>query len=156
IGDPGAPGWQLDPWKSYDGMTLAEHLRRQGASADAVELLGDTLWFGYGWTEVSALHRLLSDVALFYLGQPTLVVPGGSDLRPKASAAPPGDRIHYRPPVVEIVHEPAGVRAVFQQDAARRSLTAERVICTVPVPALRRIVFSPELPAARRRIVEQL
>jgi monoamine oxidase len=156
MGDPTAPGWQLDAWKSYDRMTLAEHLRRQGASAGAVELLGDTLWFGYGWPQVSALHRLVSDVALFYLGQSSLVIPGGCDLLPKAFAAALGDRIQYRSPVLEVVHEPGGVRAVYQQGGAERLLTADRLICTAPVPALRNIAFGPELPAAKRQIFEQL
>jgi monoamine oxidase len=156
IGDPAAPGWQLDPWRSYDRVTLAEHLRRQGASADAVELLGDTLWFGWGWAQVSALHRLLSDVALFYLGQSTLVIPGGSDLLPQAFAKALGDRVRYRSPVQKLLHEPGGVRVVFQQGGAERSLIAERVVCTVPAPVLRKIEFSPELSAAKRQVVEQL
>jgi monoamine oxidase len=156
IGDPAAPGWRLEPWKSYDQMTLSELLRRQGASAEAVELLGDTVWFGYGWSQVSALHRLLSDVALFYLGQSSRVIPGGSDLLPKAFAAALGGRIQYRSPVARIVHEPGAVRVVFQQGGAERSLAADRLICTVPCPALRKIVFGPELPARKREIVEQL
>jgi monoamine oxidase len=156
IGDPAAPGWRPEAWKSYDQLTLSELLRRQGASGEAVELLGDTVWFGYGWSQVSALHRLLSDVALYYLGQSTKVIPGGSDLLPKAFAAALGGRIRYRSPVVRIVHEVGGVRVVFQQSGAERSLTAERLICTVPCPALRRIVFGPELPARKRQIVEQL
>jgi monoamine oxidase len=156
IGDPAAPGWRLEAWKSYDQMTLAELLRRQGASGEAVELLGDTVWFGYGWSQVSALHRLLSDVALFYLGQSSKVIPGGSDLLPKAFAATLGGRIQYRSPVARIVHETGGVRVVFQQGGAERSLTADRLICTVPCPALRKIVFGPELPARQRQIVEQL
>ncbi|HVR06843.1 MAG TPA: FAD-dependent oxidoreductase [Thermoanaerobaculia bacterium] len=156
IGDPTAPGFRQEPWRAYDQETLAALLERQGASAEAVELLGDTTWFGYGWTQGSALHRLLSDVALFYLGQPTLAIPGGSDQLPKAFAAALGDRVRYRTPVVRIVHEPGWARVVFREGGAERSATADRVVCAVPCPALRRIVFGPDLPAAKRQVLDRL
>jgi monoamine oxidase len=156
IGDPAAPGWRLAPWLDLDRLTLAEFLRRQGASSEAVALLGATAWFGYGWGEVSALHRLLSDLALFYLGQRAQVLPGGSDRLPRAFAAALGGRIRYQAEVIRVVHEAGAVRAVFRQQGAEQSLAADRLVCAVPCPALRRIRFGPELPESRRRIAEEL
>jgi len=156
IGDPTAPGWRLDPWKAYDAMSLAEYLKRQGASSDAVELLGDGLAFGYGWSQVSALHRLLSDVALFCLGQPVKAIPGGTDLLPKAFAAALGGRIRYGAPVEKILQEPGRVRAVFRLGGAEQLVAADRLICTAPCPVLRKVVFGPELPARKRQILERV
>jgi monoamine oxidase len=156
IGDPADPGWRLAPWQDLDRLTLAEFLRRQGASSEAVALLGASVWFGYGWGEVSALHRLLSDVALFYLGQRTQVLTGGSGRLPEAFAAALGGRIRYQAAVTRVVHEAGAVRVVFEHQGAEQSLAADRVICAVPCPALRRIRFGPELPESRRRIAEQL
>jgi monoamine oxidase len=156
IGSPTASGWQLEPWKRFDSMTVAQLLRQEEASSEAVEMLGDSLWFGYGWGSGSALHRLLSDLALFFLGETTLVLPGGMDQLPRAFAAALRGRIRYGVPVTAIRQQPGGVVAVVRRGAAEETLAAERLICAVPCPALRRLRFEPELPEARRRIVEQV
>jgi monoamine oxidase len=159
IGDPGAPGWSVEPWKSYDTMTLASFLKRQGASDAAVELLSDTLPFGYGWSQVSALHRLLSDIALFFLdaSQISMVIAGGNDRLPLGLAKRLGDRIHYGAAVVKVMQQPGRVRAVYRRNGgAEEWVDADRLICAAPCPALRNVEFQPELPAARRQILEQL
>jgi monoamine oxidase len=158
IGDPTLPGWKLDPWKSYDQMTMADFLRRQGATPGAIELLGDVVPFGNDWSRVSALHRLLSDVTLFYLGDDSAKksIPGGLDQLPRAFAKSLGDRIRYGVAVTKIVHQTGGVRAVFQDHGAERWLEADRLICTAPCPPLRKISFDPGLSAAKSRIIEQL
>jgi monoamine oxidase len=137
-------------------MTLADYLKSQGASADAVTLLGQALWFGQGWESGSALHRLVSDVALFYMGQATLVLQGGSDLLPQAFARGLRDRIRYGVPVVQVRQEAGKVQVDCLQAGQAERLEAERVICTVPVPALRRIGFSPSLSAAKKLAVDGL
>jgi len=158
IGDPTAPGWRLDPWKSYDQMTMADFLRRQGASPDAVELLGDVVPFGNDWSRVSALHRLLSDVALFYLGSESSskVIPGGLDRLPQALARSLGDRVRYGAAVTKVVHQPGGVRAAVREGGVERWLDADRLVCAVPCPPLGKILFDPGLSAAKRRVIEQL
>jgi len=156
IGDPTAPGWQLERWKSYDAITVAELLRRAGASDEALEMLGDSLWFGYGWSSGSALHRLLSDLALFFLGQSAKVIQGGCDLLPRAFAKALGERIRYGSPVARIEQRRGGVRAVVRRGGAEQAFDADRLVCTVPCPALRQVRFDPELPVARRRMIEQL
>ena len=157
LGDPTSPDWRPDASLGYDEITLAEFLSRQGASADAVALLGYCLWFGYGWPTVSALHRLLSDVDLYYfLGDEAFAFRGGSDVLPNAFAARLRERIRYGAAVTKIVQEGGRVRAVFAQRGAEQGIEADRLVCTVPCPALRRIAFSPELQPAKRRIVEQL
>ncbi|HXO19224.1 MAG TPA: NAD(P)/FAD-dependent oxidoreductase [Thermoanaerobaculia bacterium] len=156
LGDPTAPGWRIDPFKSWDEVTLAEFLRAAGASAEAITLLGDCMWFGYGWSTGSALHRLISDAALFYTGQSAHVIQGGSDLLPKAFATALRERIHYGSAVERIFQEPGKVRAQFRQGGALRALEADRLICTVPCPVLQKITFTPELPARKRQIIGEL
>ena len=135
---------------------MAELLKRQGASSEAIELLGESLWFGYGWSEVSALHRLLSDVALFCEGQSSKMIPGGNDRLPQAFAKALGDRIRYGAPVVKVLEEPGRVRVVFKKGQEELSVAGDRVILTAPLPALRKVVFGPELPERKRQIWEQL
>ena len=137
-------------------MTLADYLKQQGASSGAVDLLGDTLWWGYGWTTGSALHRLISDLILFLLADRVQTLQGGNDQLPKAFAAALRERIWYAAAVTKIHQEPGGVRAVFRQGGAERTLEADRLICTVPAAVLRKIKITPELPERKREIFGQL
>lgn len=156
MGDPSDPSWQLAAFKDFDAVTLAEFVKRQGASDEAVALLGDVLWWGYGWPTVSALHRLVSDVVLFLQSEGVLVFEGGTDSLPLAFAKALRERIWYEAPVLKIHQEPGKVRAVFRQVGGERTLEADRLICTVPVPVLRKIAITPELPARKRQIFGQL
>lgn len=156
IGDTGNPAWRPDAFQEWDRVTLAEWLVQQGASAEAVELLSDSVWWGHGWQEVSALHRLVSDVGLFLLGQKSYVIQGGTDLLAQAFARTLRERIRYGAPVVAVEQTAGGVRAVFEQAGSRQELSADRLICTVPAPVARKIEFSPGLSAAKRQALERL
>jgi monoamine oxidase len=158
IGDPTDPGFQLERFKRYDGMTMAEFVQSQGGSSEAIALLSAVFdGFGFGWSEVSALHRLVSDVALFAAGRGgPHFFPGGSDQLPRAFAAALKERLWYGVPVVKVIQEPGKVRAVYRQGGAEQSLEADRLICAVPGPVVRKIAFTPELPARQRDILGKL
>jgi monoamine oxidase len=154
IGDPTDPSWRIDPFLPWDQMTLAELLKGRGLSEGAIRLLAVNMIGGYGWSEGSALHRLVSDLALFPTGARFLA--GGADRLPDAFARALGERIWYGAPVIRIVQQPNRVRVVFRQIGEERTIEADRVVCTAPIPALRKIAFTPELPPAKRRIFSQL
>lgn len=158
MGTPTDAGWSLDRWAQYDKMTLTEFYKSRGASDGAIELMSANTTFGYGWDEVSALHRLISDMALTQVTSPKpgRFLEGGSDRLPYAFAQRLRERIWYRAPVTRIQQEPGKVRVVFQQRGEERTLEADHVVCAAPVPALRRIEFTPELPASRRQILSGL
>jgi monoamine oxidase len=157
IGDPSAPEWRLDRFAAYDQVSLHDWLRARGASEGAIELMATTATFGYGWKEVSALHRLISDVALAppLTAAPTFV-DGGSDRLPNAFARALREQIRYRSPVTRILARPDAVRVVFRHRGEDATLDADYVVWAAPLPALRQVEIVPELPAARRRILSQL
>jgi monoamine oxidase len=157
LGDPSEPGWRLEAFASLDGMTVDELLSHQGASREAIALLSQGLVFGHGWSTGSALHRLVSDLALFSAGSGSVsVLQGGSDQLPIAFARTLRERILYGAAVVKILQEDGGVRVVFRQAGAERALAADRLVAAVPVPALRRIEFSPRLSPRKRQIHDTL
>jgi monoamine oxidase len=158
MGNPADPAWRLDRWTKYDQMTLAGYLRSQGASNGAIKLMAANAFFGYGWDEVSALHRLVSDLALFPETDPDppRFFEGGSDRLSDAFARNLRERIWYRAPVTKIRQEAGKVRVVFRHLGEEKSLEADHAVITAPVPALRKIEITPELPAARRQIIAQL
>lgn len=154
--EPTDPAWKLDPFKDWDQVTLAAWLKGQGASDEAIALMGHSLFFGHGWSTGSALHRLISDVALFYMGQASHVIPGGMDLLPRAFAQTLRERIWYGAAVTGIVQQADRVRVAFQQGGSERTLEADRLICAVPVPLLRQVSITPELPARKWQILGEL
>lgn len=161
MGDPTDPAWRLDRFADFDQMTLTELLKSRGASEGALRLLSANTFFGYGWPEVSALHRLVSDVALFQApgGTPLRFLDGGMDSLPNAFAKALRERIWYGAPVAAIRQEPAGVSVVVRQGGPQgeaRTLAADYLVCTAPLPALRRIEVTPGLSPAKARIVEGL
>jgi len=159
IGNPTAADFRIDTLKTIDQMTLADWLKSQGASDEAVALLGTSSFFGYGWNTGSALHRLISDIALFFSSTGVLVLPGGNDQMPQAFAKALRDRIHYGAPIARIAHQADKVRVTFRQahgEQTEQTLEADHLICTLPTPALRRVDITPALPAQKIQIIEQL
>jgi len=156
VGDPTAPGWRLDRLQRFDRMTVEQLLLSQGASHEAIALLSYCLGVGYGWSTGSALNRMVSDFALFHKDQPVRFIAGGFDRLPQAFARALRDRVCYGSPVTKVFQETARVRVVCRQAGGERTLEADRLICTAPCPVLRKIDWSPELPAAKRRILAEL
>lgn len=158
IGNPTVPGFSLDRWKEYDAMTVNDFLRRQGASEGGVHLMSILATYAFDWDKGSALHRLVSDIALNQIsgiGVGTYLS-GGSDSLPNAIAKTLRERIWYCATVTRVEREPAGVRVVFRQRGEERNVTGDYVVCAVPVPAMRKIEFTPELPALKRKIISEL
>jgi monoamine oxidase len=156
LGDPADPAWKLAGAKKFDDMTLADYLiQEKGASPGAVDLLSDTMWWGYGWKTGSALHRMVSDLVMFLLAERVQIFQGGNDQFPKAFARSLREKIRYGVPVTRIQQEAGKVRVTFRQGGQTETLEADRVICAAPVPALRRIEI-PSLTDRKRRIVQQL
>ena len=72
---------------------------------------------------------------------------GGTDMLPKAFAQRLGEKIHYGSPVVRIEQDAQQARVVFLKSGQRQTLTADKVLCTIPFSVLRNI----ELPALSER-----
>jgi monoamine oxidase len=154
IGDPTAPGWPPAALAAYDRMTVAEFLRARGASPDAVVLLAlGYLDLGGDGIETYSALSMLRDLALRRGRQRFWAIAGGNDRLPAAMAARLGQRVRYGAPVIRI--EPgAGTAAVVTREAGRsRRWVADRVICTLPPPALAALEVSPDFAPARRRAI---
>jgi monoamine oxidase len=157
ISNAASPDWPPNSLKEYDQMTFSEFLRKQGASPDAVALLRlgyPDLW-GDGVDSVSALG-LLRDFALGGDTKQTYTIKGGSDLLPKAFAARLTDKIRYGAPVVRIEHNAQGVRIVYLQAGAHKTIAADHLICAMPFSVLKHIETSPRFSPEKERAIEQL
>ncbi len=72
---------------------------------------------------------------------------GGTDLLPKAFAQRLGEKIHYGSAVVRIEQDASQARVMFLKAGQRQTLTADKVLCTIPFSVLRNV----ELPALSER-----
>jgi monoamine oxidase len=154
MGDPDAPDWPNTAAKAYDSVTMAEFLKKQGASHGAIELLEypfqsaeeDPGSFLYNLREFWHDSR----AAMRYK------IEGGNDLLPKGFAAKLQERVHYGSPVMRIEHNSRKVRAVVRQFGTHHTFEGDHLICTVPFPALRRVEVYPPFSELRRRAIAEL
>ncbi len=155
FGDSMDPTSNPEPLKIYDRMTLSEWMKNCGASADAIELFRNTLWFGTGM-EASAMHVLLSDLFPFFRGQTAYTFKGGCDILPRALADRLKEFIYYGSPIIQVSQNERGVRVAFLQSGLRQNLEADFLICTVPFPVLKGWEFSPPLSENKRKAIDSL
>ncbi len=74
-------------------------------------------------------------------------IKGGMDLLPKAFARHLAGKIHYAAPVVRIEQDAGRAHIVFLQAGATQTVSADRVLCTIPFSVLRNL----EMPAFSER-----
>jgi monoamine oxidase len=126
----------LDEWNGY---SLAEFLASRGASADWI----NHLYVAENGSELATTGALawLVQSALDWDWGTTYYLNGGLDQIPEALADAVvglGGVIHHRAAVVALDQSAAGVTVSYVNAAgALQSLSAARVVCTLPFPVLR-------------------
>lgn len=152
--DPDA--WSEPPLSELDEISLAEYMRRQGASEGAIRVVEHTQYFGPRPEETSALSVALSDIPLFYSGAGLFVLAGGNDRLPTDMARRLRRDVRYGVEVREVRSGPDGARVRGRHAGRPFELAADRVIVTVPAPVLRGLRIEPALPSDQAEAVEKL
>jgi monoamine oxidase len=154
MGDPSAPNWPNAAAKAYDHISKAEFLKEQGASHGAIELLE----YPFQSAEDDPVSFLYNLREFWHDSRSTIryKITGGNDLLPKAFAAKLADRIQYGSPVMRIEQDSTKVRTVVSRMGTHHVFEADRLICTVPFPALRRVEVRPPFSELRRRAIAEL
>lgn len=153
IGNAGAPDAPPSALARFDSLSYTEFLQRQGASPDARLLL--TL--GTGSNEHHATSALMRLRAAVWRGrtQRWTKIRGGNDQLPKAFAIALGDSIHYMTAALRIDQSPEGVRVVAVRNGTTETFDADYLVCTVPLPVLRRLDVRPAFPARVQRAIRE-
>ena len=145
---------------SASDVSMRRALAAAGASDEALRLMnvaantndiGTTSW----------LWALREDWRRSHGGPQVFRVNGGNSRLPLAMAAALRQPVETGQRVEAIVqHDASGSsprqRRVTVRLADGRTRTADAVICTLPMPALRALAFTPALPPAQRRWVDTL
>jgi monoamine oxidase len=128
-----------------DDVSFTEILKKDGASAAAIEFIGN---------RGSALEVIWHAAILKKRGVP-LVPPvvyrlkGGNQVLPDTFARKLGERIHLNAPVTAIEHGSSGVRVSYREFGQPRTMDADFLVCCMNAIILRRIPVTPAWPEAK-------
>ena len=135
-----------------DRLSVADLLKRQGASAAALQFFG-----GSG----SSLQAIWA-AAIKKLRGTDLVskklfrIKGGNQLMTDAFAARLGDRVHLGRPVTRIEHGPSGATVSFRDAGRERKLETDYVASCVSAVVLRQLPVSPAWPEAKAFVLREM
>ena len=82
-------------------------------------------------------------------------IKGGTDLLPKAFAQRLANKIYYGSPVVRIEPDQKAVRVVFLHAGSPQTITADRVLCTIPFSVLRNVEL-PGLSESKLEVIKRV
>ena len=149
-------------WRSADMANLDQSAeafyRAHGLDAAALGWVGANNSYGNRLHDTSmlSLFRVASSIGrAISMRQPALETGGGNARIPEAMAADLGTVMHGEQ-VVAIRQRPGGLGDVQVECASGRRWQAATVICTLPLPALRRISFEPGLDALQQAAVQSV
>lgn len=80
-------------------------------------------------------------------------IKGGTDLLPTTLASKLTDKIYYGAAVVRIEHDAKSARAVFVQNGARQTVSADRILSTIPFSVLQNIELPNSFSDGKQRVI---
>ena len=154
LGDPFRIDYASPVARKLDSVTTAQFLREQGASESAIDLLS---WpWATAQDDRSSFLWTIREIAYESQEKIRNKIVGGNDKLPHAFAATMKDAIHYGAPVVRLEQDDKGVRAIVKRGTSHETFAADRLLCTIPFPALRGIAAQPAFSAAKTRAIDEL
>jgi monoamine oxidase len=141
--------------RELERRSLYSQLTQAGLSPDAIQLLASA-WNLEPALHVSLIEHLREEHEGTWVEEFDEIV-GGMDSMPRGIAGMLRNRVRLGCPVVAVRREGSRVSATFLRDGqVPETVSADWMICTVPLGVLSRIAFTPALPAmkadAARRI----
>jgi monoamine oxidase len=145
-----------DPFRAglndLDQMSLADLLRRDGASAAAIEFAG-----GSG----SALQVIWNAAIKKLRGTPLITkkllrLVGGNQRMTDAFAARLGERLRLGCPVIAIEHSPNGVRVRYREFGEEKTMEADHLVSCVSLVVLRQMPVTPRWSEDKNFIIQQM
>lgn len=155
-----SPLASVTAWRDEANSTLdisaLEHLRARGLPAEALRLLAVNNSYGdsLAATSLRNLYFTQTNIAeIIKTPGPTLGIAGGNQRLPEAMAMALRTPVLQGKRAVAVRGEGQGVEVVCADDTKYR---ARFVICSLPLPAMRNITFSPALPSDFALAIQQV
>lgn len=147
-------------FKALDDMSLADYLRQQGASDNAIRIMSMGYWdqVGDGPESFSAISAI-EESALFarypYQGA-GFQIQGGNDLLPRAFAQALGASVHLNSPVIALRQHSDGVQVSVDGPHGVQQVQADFAICAAPFAMMSRMSFPHGISARRQQAFASL
>jgi monoamine oxidase len=128
---------------SLDGLSVAELLKKDGASAAAIEWIGDS--------ENSALHVVWKAAILRLRGVPlwpreVYRLKGGNQRLPDAFSEKLAGRVRRNCPITAIRYGDTGTRVTYKENGREKTLDGDYLVCCMSAVMLRQIPATPAWP----------
>jgi monoamine oxidase len=152
VGDPTSEDFPTASASTLDRYTLAEFLRKNGASDDwlKVFLAAEGTIGRVNTLAITALEAAPNDGEF----TKTYGLVGGNDQLPNALARTLGERVTYNSPVVRLVHGDDGVTVTVRHRSRQHEVRADHCICTLPFPVLRDVEITPGFSDLKMKAIE--
>ena len=157
VGNPRKPGWPPESLRELDDISLGQLLRDLGASDGAIDIIAASQLgiLGFGLDSISALDGVVTEaiatVAAFY------EIAGGNDLLPKAFKQRVTKKVFKKKSVaLRIEQNENSVTVTYSRKGVIETITADRVICTLPFPVLKDIDVFPAFSPDKQQVMEDI
>lgn len=137
-----------------DTQSIAQVYDRDGASAGARAILGGG--------QTSALFKIWQSFILHTrripIYHPDILyrLQGGNQTMTDAFARRLGDKVHLDCRILDVEHGESGVTVTYEEFGETKTASADFLACCLPVPAIKNILFSPELPAEKQFVLDNV
>ena len=156
VGNPRKRNWPPDELRDIDTISMKQLLSNLGASEGAIDIIAASQLglLGLGLESISAMDGVVTEAiasdSLFYE-----IVDGNDQL---ASALKRRVKKQFRKAsvVTRIEQNETGVTVTYTNVDGPQTISADRVICTVPFPVLKDIEISPGFSEDKQRAINEL
>jgi monoamine oxidase len=137
-----------------DTVSISEVYEQDGASTAALNRLGGR--------QTSALYKIWQSYILHHRGIPIYHpehlyrLKGGNQKMTDAFAWRLGDKVKLDCRILEVEQGETGVTVIYQEFGEHKEMSADYLANCLPVPAMRNILFTPDLPTEKRFILDNI
>lgn len=156
VGNPRRADWPPDELKAIDAVTLKRLVTDRGASDGAIDIIAASQLglLGFGIDTVSAMDGVVTEAvasdSVFY------EIIDGNDQLASALKRRVKKQLKKSSVVTRVEQNQSGVTVTYTSPDGVQTISADRVICTLPFPILKEIEVTPRFPADKQRAVDEL
>ena len=156
VGNPLRVDWPPEDLRQIDALSLKQLLQDLGASDGAIDIIAASQLgiLGFGLDSISALDGVVTEAIAsapaFY------EIAGGNDQLATKLKKKVKKSFRKQCVVQRIEQNESGVTVTYSNNGLIQTITADRVICTLPFPILKEIEIAPSLPEDKQQAIREL
>jgi monoamine oxidase len=156
VGNPRKANWPPDDLAEIDAVSLRKLLEDLGASDGAIEIIEASQLgiLGFGLDSFSAMDGVVTEAIASYTA--FYEIAGGNDLLAAALKKKVKKQFKKQSVVLSIKQNETSVTITYRNNDGIQTITADRVICTLPFPILQGVDVSPAFSEEKQRAISEL